>query len=139
LAATAGFCEALRGEIAISETLQSTDVENLSVVTAGQTDHAAIRFLGQPHVASLFRELGQMADYVIVDGPPILPVADAGFLCQHVDAVVFAVRRDVSQVPQVRAARSFMAACGVRVLGGVVTEGSDTLYSRSGYQVYDVS
>ena len=50
----------------------------------------------------------------------VLPVADTLVLCQHVDAALFSVLRDVSQVPKIEAAYQRIAALGVPTLGAVV-------------------
>ncbi len=132
-----GVCEALRGEIDLAEAVQPTGIENLSAVSAGCCDRLAIRLLGHESTASLLKELRALGDFVIVDGCPVLPLADTGYICPHVDSVLFAVRRDVSRVAQVRAAHDFVAKCGIEVLGAVVTEGSGTHYRDDRYYLRD--
>jgi capsular exopolysaccharide synthesis family protein len=119
-----GISETLRGDIDLSKSVQATGTPNLSVVTAGKCDTATLRLLGHESTASLFKEIRGLSDFVVVDGCPVLPLADTGFICPHVDTVLFAVRRDVSLVGQVRAARDFIATCGNEVMGAVVTEGN---------------
>jgi capsular exopolysaccharide synthesis family protein len=134
-----GICEALRGEIELSQTVQSTDTDNLGVVSAGQYDRATLQLLGHPATASRFKQLRDLGDFVIIDGCPVLPVADTGFLCSHVDGVVLAVRRDVSQLAQVQAAHEFLARCGIRVLGAVVTESNHAYYRDHHYLAHEAS
>ena len=50
--------------------------------------------------------------YVIVDVPPVLPLADAMLVGQYADAVVFSVLRDVSRVPAVWEAYQRLASLG---------------------------
>ena len=51
----------------------------------------------------------------------MLPVADTLLLCQHVDAALFSILRDVSQLPKIHAARERMTALGVPILGAVLS------------------
>ena len=56
-------------------------------------DHDAGRDL-QPRLRGQF-------DFIIVDSCPVLPVADALLIGQHVDGVLFSIMQDVSQLPKV--------------------------------------
>jgi hypothetical protein len=61
-------------------------------------------------------------------------VADARFLCKHVDGVVLSVLRDVSSVPNILAACEVLAGFGVRPIGAVVTGSpGDLHYHSPGY------
>jgi capsular exopolysaccharide synthesis family protein len=115
-----GVCEVLRGEIAVADAVQPTIAQGLSIIPAGRCDTRAIQALGQGNLEMAFEELKQQYDYIIVDTAPVLPVADSLQVCQHVDAVVFSVLRDVSRVPKVQAAYERLAMLGVRMLGAVI-------------------
>ena len=123
-----GICEVLRGDADVANTLQPTEKNELTMIPAGLCDRAALGMLGHESMASLFKEIRTLAEFVIIDGCPVLPLADTGFVCPHVDAVLFAIRRDVSQVKRVRAAQDFISKCGVDILGAVVTESSGRNY-----------
>jgi polysaccharide biosynthesis transport protein len=56
-----------------------------------------------------------------VDSAPVLPVADTLLLGQHVDAALFSILRDVSQLPKIHAARERLTALGVPILGAVLS------------------
>jgi len=79
-------------------------------------------------VGSLFRELRDKFDFVIVDGSPLLPVADARFISTSVDGVILSVLRDTSRLPKVTAARKVLDAFNVRLLGAVVTGAAEDVY-----------
>ncbi len=128
-----GVCEVLRSEAALSEAVQETATPNLSAMTAGGWSAKLIKVLAGGLQDSLFAALRKQFDFVVVDACPILPVADARFVSQHVDAVILAVLRDVSRAPKIRTACRILAGLGVRILGAVVAEsaaGVDYHYSR---------
>ena len=52
---------------------------------------SAIQALAQDNVRTLFEQLKQQYDFIIIDAPPVLPVTDTLLLGQHVDGVLFAV------------------------------------------------
>lgn len=116
-----GFCELVRGELLTDEAVRPTSINNLWVIPAGEYDENALSVLAQPRSRNLFDQLREQFDFVIVDSAPVLPVADTLLLGQHVDAALFSILRDVSQVPKVQAAYGRMAALGVPILGAVMS------------------
>jgi len=116
-----GLAGILRKEADLSEAIQETDIESLSILPAGRGDRRLLASLANGALGTLFGKLREAYDFVIVDGSPILPVPDTRFLCRHVDGVVFSVLRDVSSVPDIMAACDVLAGFGIRPLGAVVT------------------
>jgi capsular exopolysaccharide synthesis family protein len=115
-----GFSDVLRGEVNVADTIKPTAVSRLWLMPAGQYDAHALQALAQDGVHTMFEQLKQQYDFIIVDSCPVLPVADALNLGQHVDGVVFAVLRDVSRSPAVYAAQQRLHNLGIRTLGAVV-------------------
>ena len=73
----------------------------------------------------MLEQLRANFDFVIIDSSPLLPTVDTRLVCQHVDAVVLSVFRDVSQGPKVLAAQEMLDAFGVRSVEAVVTGGEE--------------
>jgi polysaccharide biosynthesis transport protein len=126
-----GFCEVLRGEVAVEDAIQPAPVSRLSVLPAGHWDSQAGQALAQDDVAALFEKLKSQYDFIVVDSSPVLPVADAMLLGQHADGVLFSILRDVSRAPEVYAAQQRLAPLGIRTLGAVVIGMSNDLSSRA--------
>ena len=86
-----------------------------------------------PEVLALARE---NADVVIIDSPPLLPVADTRVLLRlhEVDGVILIGRAGVSRRDRLRAAIRVLAQSGLRVFGMVVTDVKTS--SRSEYYSY---
>ncbi len=105
------------------------------MVTAGRWDRPTLASLSNGSAAAMFKQLREEYDFVVVDTSPILPVADARFVSQHVDSVVLSVFRDISQAPKIQAACEILAAFGVRTVEAVVTGPNDHVYGRHrGYE-----
>jgi capsular exopolysaccharide synthesis family protein len=129
-----GFSEGLRGEVEFDSAVQATTLSRLWLLPAGRCDAHAVQALAQDNVGAAFDRLKEQYDFIIIDACPVLPVADALLVGQHVDAALFAVLRDVSRVPAVLAAQQKLQSLGVRTLGAVVIgEGVDA-YGR-GYRI----
>ncbi len=120
-----GICEALRGQGDIMDMVRQTETECLSVVTAGAWNRQVLADLSSGAVATVLEQLRLNFDFVIVDSSPLLPIVDTRLVCQHVDAVVLSVFRDVSQGSKVRAAHEMLDAFGVRSVETVVIGGEE--------------
>ena len=129
---TPGFCEWLRGEAAVAEIVHATPHDSLSAIAAGQWDRQALAALAKGNVGELFSQLRQQFDFVVIDGSPVLPVADTRFVSQHVDMALVTVFRDVSQLPKVQAACEILEAFGTRRLETVVMGPGDVGGDRYG-------
>jgi capsular exopolysaccharide synthesis family protein len=115
-----GFSELLRGEAGLGDVVKPTPLSRLWLLPAGHLDPHAIQALAQEDVRAIFEQMKEQYDFIIVDSCPVLPVADSLLLGQHVDAVIFAVLRDVSRLPSIQAAQQKLQGLGVRMLGAVV-------------------
>jgi len=130
-----GVCEILRDQSPVSTLVHQIATNNLSVVTAGRWDRLALASLSNGAAAAMFKTLREEYDFVVVDTSPILPVADARFVSQHVDSVVLSVFRDVSEAPKIQAACEILAAFGVQTVEAVVTGSNDNVYGEHmGYE-----
>ncbi|HXG11627.1 MAG TPA: polysaccharide biosynthesis tyrosine autokinase [Gemmataceae bacterium] len=117
---TPGFSELLRGEVGITEVIKATTVNGLWMITAGRCDERALQMLAQDDLRRLFARLKEQYEFIVVDSSPVLPVADALQIGQHVDAVLLSLLRDVSRIPMVYTAYQRLAGLGIRMLGAVV-------------------
>lgn len=127
---TPGVSEVLRQEVDVSDAVQATAVPNLWVIPAGQCSNATIAALAQGHpMETLFNRLRGQFDFVIVDSCPVLPVADALLIAQHVDGVVFSIMQDISQLPKVMTASEKLTQLNIPLLGAVVNGIKQDVYS----------
>ncbi len=130
-----GISEALRRQCDLDSLVQMSTTDNLSVVTAGRWDRKSLAALANGEAEVILKELRQEYDFVVVDSSPVLPVADARFISQHVDAVILSVFRDVSQGPKVKEACEILEAFGVGTVEAVVTGAGENAHGKQrGYE-----
>lgn len=130
-----GVCEVLRDQNPVSTLVHDIAANDLSVVTAGRWDRLALASLSNGAAAAMFKRLREDFDFVVIDTSPILPVADARFVSQHVDSVVLSVFRDISESPKIQAACEILTAFGVQNIEAVVTGPNDHMYGEHmGYE-----
>ncbi|TAK34782.1 MAG: polysaccharide biosynthesis tyrosine autokinase [Chloroflexota bacterium] len=119
------------GHQRLIETLQSTEVEGLKVLTSGPQPPNPSEVLGSKRVEEILRELRDSSDVVIIDSPPAAMVTDAAILATKVDAVLQIVRAGTTRRDMVAKGRENLTKVGARVLGPVLNR----VQARdSGYQ-----
>lgn len=71
---------------------QQTPIDNLYVVTSGPSDESPIRLLESGGMKRLLERMKEQFDFVIVDTPPVLNVADALVVAASSDATILVAR-----------------------------------------------
>jgi capsular exopolysaccharide synthesis family protein len=130
LGLSAGVSEILTQDADPTDAIQPTTIPNLWVITAGQCSNRVVAALAQGHpLETLFNRLRGQFDFVIVDSCPVLPVADALLIGQHVDGVLFSIMQDISQIPKVVLASEKLNQLNIPLLGAVVNGIKQDVYS----------
>ncbi len=96
-----GVGECLAGDLDPIQVACPTEIENLSIITAGCPVTDPLGPLSNGVTKSFFEKARAEYKFVIVDASPILPVIDGLLVSQHADTVIVSVRRDTSEAPQV--------------------------------------
>jgi len=121
---TRGLTTALVGGVAPSELARRVlpGLPTLSVLPAGPLPPNAAELLRSTEMGRLLGELAADADLVVLDAPPLLPVADAHVLLDHpqIDACLVVSRAYKTQRQDVRRARAILDRHRLANLGLVV-------------------
>jgi len=72
--------------------LKFTSVEGVKIITSGTSSPDPVEALSSPHMKQLLADLAKEADFVIVDAPPVLAVADATIVAAGTDGVLLVLR-----------------------------------------------
>jgi capsular exopolysaccharide synthesis family protein len=100
--------------------LQPTQVENLSVLPSGELPPNPAEIMGSQHMQKLLHELAQQVDVVLIDSPPVLPVADATALAQAVDGVLLVLEAGHTRREAARHAVESLRQVGATLVGVVL-------------------
>lgn len=129
-----GLSECLRGERQISEAVRKLDGTGLWILPAGRALENPLELMQSGRLPEVLDGLGKFFDWIIIDTPPVVPVADTAFWMKLADGVLLVIREGVSEKKVVaRALDSFDRA---NLLGIVVNSCSrsehNDYYSRYG-------
>jgi succinoglycan biosynthesis transport protein ExoP len=113
-----GFVQCLTGRVDLFEAvLPVNGVPNLSIIPCGPIPPNPAEVLSSPLTVELLKRLHTEFEYVLVDSPPILSVADSRILATITDAVVLVTKACETPFEIVRRARSLLYGAGARILG----------------------
>jgi capsular exopolysaccharide synthesis family protein len=133
-----GLTAALTRDVPLMDLLVEPfpDLPNFSVLPAGRTPHNPSELLGSPRVGDLIARLLSPDGIVIVDAPPLNPVADAQVLLNSsaIHSAIVVARVDKTARDDVRRARAILDRHIVEPVGIVVTGMRDT--ARYGFESY---
>jgi capsular exopolysaccharide synthesis family protein len=115
-----GLTNVLAGTAAFDDVVQRYGDDLLSVLAGGPTPPNPGELLASSHMRALVEKLRGQYDYVLVDAPPILPVADASGLAAHMDGVLLSIRYASTRKDQVRQAAATVERVGGTTLGVVL-------------------
>lgn len=120
----------------IGEHLKKTTVERLEVLNSGARPPNPSELLGSERMKEILDRLAARADVIILDGMPLLPVADSVVLSTQVNGVLLVADAGKTRRADLRKALNKLNKAGVHILGGILnrTPGKMALYRGKGYE-----
>jgi len=115
-----GLTEVLTGLSTAEEAILPTAIDNLFLMTSGQSPPNPSELLASPQMRRLLEHLCESFDHVIIDSPPALPVSDPIVLAQLVDGVILVAAGSKTPKQQVKAALARLRHAHAKVFGIVL-------------------
>lgn len=116
----AGLTNVLAGTAELEDVAQRYGDRGITVVGAGPTPPNPGELLASSHMRAFVEKLRGQSDFVLVDAPPLLPVADAAGLAVAMDGVILSVRHGGTTTDQLIQAVALLHRVGARTLGFVL-------------------
>ena len=82
------IADVMLGDFEMDDILRTPGLDNLHILTAGTRPPNPTEILSSDRFREFLKEVRQQYDYIFIDAPPILPVADATEIAPLVDGVV---------------------------------------------------
>jgi succinoglycan biosynthesis transport protein ExoP len=92
------------------------------ILGSGKRPPNAGQLLATGRYAELLRQLGEAYDHVVIDGPPVLGLADAPLIASSADAVVMVMEANAGRLRAIAGAIERLENAGARVAGALVTK-----------------
>jgi len=116
-----GLTEMLTGS-ANEEAISETKIENLHLLSSGKIPPSPSELLGSARMREILDRASKVYDYIVVDSPPVMAVADSIVLSAMVDGVVIVAAGGQTPKHQIRAAIARLQQSGARIFGFVLNK-----------------
>ena len=128
-----GLAECLRGEKRLPEVLYRLENANLWFLPAGLPPDNPLELMQSGRAADLIGRLANVFDWVIIDSPPVIPLADTSFWIKLSDGVLLVVREGVTEKKPVKKVLEIVDRATVL---GIVVNSSSSGDHKNYYQRY---
>jgi capsular exopolysaccharide synthesis family protein len=132
-----GLSNLLSGDRNTDGLIQDTAVANLSVITAGPVPPDPVELLMGPRLGLLLERAQAMGYHqIVIDGPPLLGIADAIVLGNQIQNIVFAVKAGGTRKDSIKDALRRLRNAGLAPMGMVLTHARNEHTSDYAYAAY---
>jgi receptor protein-tyrosine kinase len=115
-----GLTTVLVGRSTLAETIQVHKQSGIHVLSSGPIPPNPTEILQSRATRDLLQGLRDMFDAVIIDAPPLLPVADAAIMATDADGAILVVRHAKTTKEQLRLAATRLQQVNAKLYGYVV-------------------
>lgn len=140
-----GLSEILAG-LTDSITVTKTDIENLSLLTAGKIPPNPAELLASARMDQLLEFVKERYDCVLIDTPPVNLVTDSTAFASKATGYIIVVKLETTNIQDVRAAVNSLKHIGAPIVGFIMNDANASgkryssyykrRYNRSKYNYY---
>jgi capsular exopolysaccharide synthesis family protein len=127
-----GLCEWLNGQ---SESINLYKLQGLGLwlLPAGAAPQNPLELMQSGRLSHLMEQLEASFDWIVIDSPPVLPLADTSLWSRLADGIVLVTRKGITEKQQLQ--RGIEAIEKSKLLGALVNSSANTAHSDY-YQRY---
>jgi polysaccharide biosynthesis transport protein len=122
LAKTPGLSDLIVGKCRPSEAIHKTQFGSLQVLPCGYVPPNPTELLGSASLREILAALRTHYDWVLIDTPPVLAMADTAVLCPLVDGIALVVGAESSSRPAVQRAVDQIHSVNGRLIGVILNK-----------------
>lgn len=118
---SAGLSNLLTGAEDYEAAIYPTNIDNLSLMPSGPIPPNPAELLAGSRIAELFALLTARFDYLIIDAPPVMGLADAPLISSLCEATIFVTEAGTRRLAA-RSAIQRLLAADAQIVGGLLTK-----------------
>jgi capsular exopolysaccharide synthesis family protein len=115
-----GLSDLIVGKVPVSEVVRATSFKGLEVLPCGYIPPNPAELLGSASMRDLLTALRSHYDWILLDTPPILAIADTAVLSRWVDGLILVVAAERTGRPAIERTIDQLTRVGAKVLGIVL-------------------
>lgn len=132
-----GLSDVLSSKQEFAQSVKTTPVENLEIITRGQVPPNPSELLMHPRFAELMEWAAKEYDLVIVDTPPVLAVTDPSIVGAFAGTTLMVARYGQNTIKEIDVARNRFEQSGIEVKGVIFNAIEKKASSSYGYGYYN--
>ncbi len=130
-----GLTKLLTNDDSVVDHALATEQENLSLLPCGPVPPNPVDLLSTSRFKAIVREASTHFETVIIDGPPVLGLADASLLASVCHYVMVVIEAGKTRTRAVREAVERLESVGAQIVGVILTKSTEEA-SQYGYRLY---
>jgi capsular exopolysaccharide synthesis family protein len=129
-----GLSDLLARQLPLESTIHPTSVPHLDILPVGAKAPNPAELVGSESMKRLLAGLKDRYDFILVDTPPVMAVADALLISRQVDSVLFVVRSGRTPRSVAREARQKLVQVKARIIGVILNDISGASHAREAFR-----
>lgn len=132
ISTTTGLSSLLAGAVTMAQAISKTEDERLDLMLSGPLPPSPTELLAGPKLVSLLMTGAEKYDQVIIDGPPVLGIADAPIMANIAAGTLLIVQSGATRISTAQSAIKRLRGTRARLIGALLTQ-YDSRSSGYGY------
>jgi Mrp family chromosome partitioning ATPase len=113
-----GISELLEGDRSLTTSIYHLEGPNIWILPAGSAPSNALELLQSGKLSSVMDQLALLFDWIIIDSPPVLPLADTSVWMRLADGILLTTRQGTTQKRKLQ--RGLEAIDAKKLIGALV-------------------
>ncbi len=130
-----GLTDILTGELKVEEAIQDSSYPRLQILASGPLPPNSTELLGSQRMLDLIEQLKEKFEFIILDSPALLSVADSAVLAPAADNIIVVVAQGLTKRGDVQAVYQQLQNMKVKSMGVVINRaelnGNSSYYGMS--------
>ena len=127
-----GLCEWLYGEKDLTSSIYRLDGPGLWIMPAGRSPQNPLELLQSTKLTALIGQVAEWFDTIIIDSPPMLPLADTSIWMRLADGILLVTRQGATEKRQLQ--RTLEAVDSQKLIGALLNCSKSSLHSDYYYR-----
>lgn len=106
----------------VTDVIEKTDIANMDFLPAGRIPPNPGALLSNDLMSKIVHQLTDVYDIVIVDGPPMLGLADAPLVAKSVEGVIYTIEANGVKIRAIQTSLRRLQFAAATIFGAVVTK-----------------
>jgi capsular exopolysaccharide synthesis family protein len=127
-----GLSEYLQGSIDITKVIYRLDALGLWILPAGRAPENPLELMQAGKLSPLMKQLSSWFDWIVIDSPPVLPLADTSVWVRVADGVLLVTRQGKTEKQHLK--RGIEAIDRSKLLGALINSSANIAQSNYYYR-----